>query len=220
MSIECVKKNSLPEFTFPDELTLKYEFAARPGMPPVTVYWYHYGAGDAYTPPGMTPEEARKIPGQGPQVGPAAGEGGFRPGSGGRPGAGGGRPPAGSGYNSIFVGSKGYLGTSGRGEGVGLLPARVGPSTSSRSRICSARPVRVQDRTMRPIRGIGSAPAKAVRRLARTSASRLATPSGWWPVRRRFTMRASSFGTTRKASSPIIQPRIAGSNRRIARVGS
>jgi hypothetical protein len=28
----------------------------------------------------------------------------------------------GSGYNCIFVGSKGYLGTSGRGEGVGLLP--------------------------------------------------------------------------------------------------
>ena len=27
-----------------------------------------------------------------------------------------------SGYNCIFVGSKGYLGTSGRGEGVGLLP--------------------------------------------------------------------------------------------------
>ena len=28
----------------------------------------------------------------------------------------------GSGYNCIFVGSKGYMGTSGRGEGVGLLP--------------------------------------------------------------------------------------------------
>ena len=28
----------------------------------------------------------------------------------------------GSGYNEIFVGSKGYLGTNGRGEGVGLLP--------------------------------------------------------------------------------------------------
>jgi hypothetical protein len=27
-----------------------------------------------------------------------------------------------SGYNCIFVGSKGYLGTNGRGEGVGLLP--------------------------------------------------------------------------------------------------
>ena len=121
-SIECTKKDSLPEFTFPDELTLKYEFAARPGMPPVTVYWYHHGApGDAYTPPGMTVEEARKIPGQGPQVGPAAGQGGFRPGSGGRPGAAA-RAPVGSGYNCIFVGSKGYLGTSGRGEGVGLLP--------------------------------------------------------------------------------------------------
>ncbi len=30
--------------------------------------------------------------------------------------------PQGSGYNTVFVGSKGYLGTSGRGEGVGLLP--------------------------------------------------------------------------------------------------
>jgi hypothetical protein len=28
----------------------------------------------------------------------------------------------GSGYNCIFVGSKGHMGTSGRGEGVGLLP--------------------------------------------------------------------------------------------------
>ena len=28
----------------------------------------------------------------------------------------------GSGYNCIFVGSKGYMGTSGRGEEVGLLP--------------------------------------------------------------------------------------------------
>ena len=30
--------------------------------------------------------------------------------------------PQGSGYNCIFVGSKGHMGTSGRGEGVGLLP--------------------------------------------------------------------------------------------------
>jgi predicted dehydrogenase len=128
VSVECVRKDSLPPFTFPDELALKYEFAARPGMPPVTVYWYHHGGGDAYTPPGMTVEEARKIPGQGPQVGPAPGQGGFRPGSGGGTAAapktppGGMRPLRGSGYNCIFVGSKGYLGTSGRGEGVGLLP--------------------------------------------------------------------------------------------------
>jgi hypothetical protein len=133
VSVECIKKDALPAFTFPDELAIKYEFAARPGMPPVTIYWYHHTGGDAYTPPGMTIEDARKIPGKGPQVGPAQGQGGFTPGSGGGAqapavgpaGAGGGRGGGrgqGSGYNCIFVGSKGYMGTSGRGEGVGLLP--------------------------------------------------------------------------------------------------
>ncbi|MGQ9634670.1 MAG: Gfo/Idh/MocA family protein [Bryobacteraceae bacterium] len=147
VSVECIKKDSLPPFTFPDELTIKYEFSARPGMPPVTVYWYHHGGGDAYLPPGMTADEARRIPGTGPQVGPAAGRGGFFPGSGGgvqaTPGQAGEQPARGgaaaaapggagrggamgqsSGYNCIFVGSKGYLGTSGRGEGVGLLPGK------------------------------------------------------------------------------------------------
>jgi predicted dehydrogenase len=133
VSVECVKKDALPPFTFPDELTIKYEFAARPGMPPVTIYWYHHAGGDAYLPEGMTVEEARKIPGKGPQVGPVQGQGGFFAGSGGgqqtaaaggAAGRGGGRGPGGQGigYNCIFVGSKGYLGTSGRGEGVGLLP--------------------------------------------------------------------------------------------------
>jgi len=144
ISVECIKKDSLPPFTFPDELVIKYEFAARPAMPPVTVYWYHHRGGDAYLPPGMSPEEARKIPGQGPQVGPPRGRGGFIPGSGGGTQAGmpagartpggpagaGPQPggpafaPRGSGYNCIFVGSKGYLGTSGRGEDVGLLPGK------------------------------------------------------------------------------------------------
>ena len=135
ISVECIKKDSQPPFTFPDEIALKYEFAARPGMPPVTVYWYHHAGGDAYMPPGMTAEEARKIPDKGPQVGPARGQGGFFAGTGGAgpapggpaggrrpPGGGPSGPPRGSGYNCIFVGSKGYLGTSGRGEGVGLLP--------------------------------------------------------------------------------------------------
>src|SRR5262245_14488954 len=114
LSVECVKKNALPPFTFPDELTIKYEFAALGSMPPVTVYWYHHPGGDAYLPPGMTVEEARKIPGAGPQVGPV---GGGRPGGGpGAPGAPGAAPPGGGpprpqgvGYNSIFVGSNGYL---------------------------------------------------------------------------------------------------------------
>jgi hypothetical protein len=123
---------------------IKYEFGARGHMPPVTVYWYDNIQGDAYLPSGMTVEEARKIPDTGPQVGPARG-GGFRGmggpaggpagragASGAVPGPPGGAPAAGrggnfppqrgSGYNCIFVGSKGYLGTSGRGEGVGLLP--------------------------------------------------------------------------------------------------
>jgi len=139
VSVECIKKDALPPFTFPDEMTIRYEFAARPGMPPVMVYWYQHTGGDAYTPPGMTIEDARKIPGAGPQVGPVGGRGmgGARGGAqaqagrgagapGAAPGAGAGRGggfgPQGSGYNCIFVGSKGYLGTSGRGEGVGLLP--------------------------------------------------------------------------------------------------
>jgi hypothetical protein len=83
------------------------------------------------------------MPGKGPQVGPSRGQGGFFPGAGAEqpaarrggadtPGARGGQQaerggggaarPASSGYNCIFVGSKGHLGTSGRGEGVGLLP--------------------------------------------------------------------------------------------------
>ena len=112
LSVECVEKDSSPPFTFPDRLTLRYDFAARRNMPPVSVYW-HNKAGDAYLPEGMTAEQARKIDGQGPHVGPPRNN---------RPGGGSPRPPRGSGYNCIFVGSKGYLGTSGRGEDVGLLP--------------------------------------------------------------------------------------------------
>ena len=108
LSVECIQKDSSPPFTFPDELTLRYDFAARRNMPPVSVYW-HNTNGRAYLPEGMTVEQARKIDGQGPQVGPGSGRRG-------------GGPQRGIGYNCIFVGSKGYLGTSGRGEGVGLLP--------------------------------------------------------------------------------------------------
>jgi hypothetical protein len=161
ISVECIHKDSLPPFTFPDELTIKYEFGRRPGMPPVTVYWYHHADGDAYSPPGMTAEEARKIEDTGPVVGPRRGGFGPPPGAPGGPGGPGGPPPGGpggpeappraagapgpppgapgepraggpppgrfprqgrSGYNCIFVGTKGYMGTSGRGEEVGLLP--------------------------------------------------------------------------------------------------
>jgi hypothetical protein len=133
-SVECIHKDSLPPFTFPDELTIKYQFAARESMPPVTVYWYHKPSGDAYLPPGMTAAAARKISEKGPLVGPSSGGLGGQRGkaataadakAGGRGRGAQGEGDAGSnrsGYNCIFVGSKGYLGTSGRGEGVGLLP--------------------------------------------------------------------------------------------------
>jgi len=120
ISVECVKKDALPPFTFPDMMSIRYDFGPRPGMPPVSVYWHQGSRGDVYTPPGMTVEEACKIPGQGPQVGPRRGQGGFVPGSGGAAPV----KPVRHGYNCIFIGSKGYLGTNGRGEDVGLLPGK------------------------------------------------------------------------------------------------
>jgi predicted dehydrogenase len=151
ISVEAIQREGVSPFTYPQKNAVKYEFAARGNLPPVTVYWNDSIQGDAYLPPGMTVEDARKMPGQGPQVGPA-GRGGFGPGGARGPagspsgrgdaaapsGPGGATPagaaqgrggpgrgpggPQGTGYNCIFVGSKGYMGTSGRGEGVGLLP--------------------------------------------------------------------------------------------------
>jgi hypothetical protein len=144
-SVECVTRgDGSSPYTFPrGGIVIKWEFAARENMPPVTVYWSH--TGDVYTPQGMTVEEMRAIPGTGPTIdtGPAEGRGrglgGGRegragqaaPGAPGQPGAQptgaagrgrgrGGQP--GSGYNTVYVGTKGHLGTGGRGESVGLIP--------------------------------------------------------------------------------------------------
>jgi predicted dehydrogenase len=145
ISVECTRREGTSPFTYPVKNAVTYEFGPRGNLPPVTVYWSDSIQGDAYLPPGMSVDDAKKIAGQGPQVGPMGrggfggpgGPGGGRAGDGGRagaaagaPGAPGGPPPGGrgrggpqgTGYNCIFVGSKGYMGTSGRGEGVGLLP--------------------------------------------------------------------------------------------------
>jgi hypothetical protein len=134
-SVECIKLGEgRSPYTFPrGGLALKWEFAERAHMPPVAVYWSD--TGDLYTPPGMTIEEMRQIPGTGPAIegggrGREAGARGAVPGDPaaqaagrGRGGRGGGQAQQqGSGYNTVFVGTKGYLGTSGRGEGVGLVP--------------------------------------------------------------------------------------------------
>src|SRR5688500_1693583 len=149
VSVECTKQGEgRSPYTFPrGGVVIKWEFAARENMPPVTVYWSD--TGDAYTPPGMTVEEMRQISGTGPEIegGSGAGGGAGRAGAGraggqaaggglaeagrgrgrGAAGEGGGRAGGtaqqqGSGYNTVFVGSKGYLGTNARGEGVGLIP--------------------------------------------------------------------------------------------------
>lgn len=147
ISVECLQKGEgQSPYTFPRGGTvIKWEFAARENMPPVTVYWSD--TGDSYTPKGMTIEEMRAIPGTGPTIespadggrgGGGRGRGRGAEGAAGAPGAdgargagvqgarGGGRAeggqPQGSGYNTVYVGTKGFLGTGGRGESVGLLP--------------------------------------------------------------------------------------------------
>src|SRR5207244_12368428 len=124
ISVEVIKQEGTGPFTYPRKSGLKYEFGPRGNMPPVTVYWEDNVQGDAYLPPGMSAEAARKIPGTGPPVGPfGLAEGppraargvaaaGGRAGAPAQPGGRGGFPRS-SGYNCIFVGSKGYLGTSG-----------------------------------------------------------------------------------------------------------
>ena len=146
-SVECINKNALPPFTFPDELTIKYEFAARDSMPPVTVYWYHKPSGDAYLPPGMTAERA-----QDRRQRPAG-----RTGSGGGGGAAG---AAGSGWSQATAGGQAQVAAASRRRGAAATtasssapkatwepaaaakasaccPASAGPNTSCPSRILS-----------------------------------------------------------------------------------
>jgi len=157
ISVECIKQGEgRSPYTFPKGgVAIKWEFAARENMPPVTVYWSD--TGDLYTPEGMTVEQMRAIPGTGPQIDNGPGEGGRgrgagapgggragaspdapQPGRGGRGGQGG-PQQQGSGYNTVFVGTKGYLGTGGRGESVGLIPGsrwaeyKLPPRTLTRS---------------------------------------------------------------------------------------
>jgi hypothetical protein len=126
VSVERLKAVGTSSFTYPIQNAVRWDFPTRGSMPPVSIYWYDNISGrDAYLPPGMTAEQARAIPGTGPQLGNPGAMRMGAPAGAGRPGGGGGRSgaPQVSGYNCIFVGSKGYLGTSGDVTGgVGLLP--------------------------------------------------------------------------------------------------
>jgi hypothetical protein len=114
LSVERIKAEGMSPFTYPVKNAVKYEFAARGSMPPLTLYWDDCVNDGGWVPPGMTAEEVRKIPGTpGAAPGGPAGPGGF----GGRGGA-----PQGTGYNCIFKGAKRYLGTSGQTGDAGPLP--------------------------------------------------------------------------------------------------
>jgi predicted dehydrogenase len=147
VSVELVQQENKSKLTFPDRAVLRFDFAARGGMPAVTVYWHDSarpGDPEAYRVPGMENETilppSDNLTDKGrPRVGGAQGRGsGARKGTPGGPriGAGGpGVPVFGPGNTTppqpgvligngaVFVGSKGMLATVARGEGVQLLPA-------------------------------------------------------------------------------------------------
>jgi hypothetical protein len=151
-SIERVRIAGESKISFPNRAVIRLDFPARGSMPPVKVY-YHDGArvGDpeAFVVPGMENEvilppvnnlaDKGRPMGFGRPAGPRpGGPGGERrppaaPGT--RTGAGGagvkvfGEPPSPAtngiltGNGSVFIGTKGIMATSSRGEGVHLLPA-------------------------------------------------------------------------------------------------
>jgi len=151
-SVECVRVDGKNKWVWPLRVHTVFEFPARGNMPPVTVHVYQNMRGDFQNPPGMK-ETDRLLPpsnnlaergrpfvdgGDGvlavgrqltldgkliPVPPPGGGRGGRGP-FGGRapqqpddPTL---RPP---GNGSVLVGSNGWLATSGRGEGVWLLPS-------------------------------------------------------------------------------------------------
>jgi predicted dehydrogenase len=149
-SVEMVKVSGASKYSFPDRAVLKFEFPARGGMKPVSVYWHDSakpGDPEAYIVPGMEKETILPTPenlaakGRG-----SASVNGGRGGGGGRgrgprdpnaprTGAGGpGVPVYGpgnttppqpgilTGNGAVFVGTKGIMSTIERGEGVKLLP--------------------------------------------------------------------------------------------------
>ena len=142
-SVECVHIEGQSQWLWPELDQLRYEFPARGAMPPVTINIYQNLRGDVKYPEGMAEgepllppmnnlaERGRFAPPEpeAPQVFPslpgagrgAAGRGAPAGGRGAAPAI----PPAQRvpGNGTLFVGDKGYMATTARGEGVWLLPA-------------------------------------------------------------------------------------------------
>jgi hypothetical protein len=151
ISVECVTVEGKNQWLWPLRAHTVFEFPARANMPPVTIHAYQNMRGNFQNPPGMG-ENDRLFPPMNnladkgrPFVGggdgmmlvgdqltidgkPAGRAGGPAPGAmGGRAGGQGGAPGdptlRAPGNGAVFVGSKGYMATTSRGEGVWLLPA-------------------------------------------------------------------------------------------------
>ncbi|MGD0497990.1 MAG: Gfo/Idh/MocA family oxidoreductase [Bryobacteraceae bacterium] len=149
IAVEVIRAEQRSTFTYPLRAVLRYDFAARGNMPPVSVYWYDGVHGTSlpylYRPKGLENEVLLPIMNNlatekgRPDLGSTGGRGlggqggsGVRGASAAAPGAGRAaaqpaRPsePTGvlTGSGSVFVGDKGYMATVQRGEGVWLLPA-------------------------------------------------------------------------------------------------
>ena len=217
ISVECLKLGEgRSPYTFPrGGVVIKWEFAARENMPPVTVYWSD--TGDMYTPPGMTVEQMRAIPGTGPEI-----EGRrrarrrrWRRGAAAAPGA------RGAGAARSRRRRGGGRGRGGRGGGGGSSRAAATTPCSSAPRAILGTGGRGEER--RPAAGIAlggvqaaAAHADAVARpsarlgprvqgrragVLATSASPVRTPSGWCSAPSRRASKASCCGIRRRWSS-------------------
>lgn len=56
LSVECLKKEGVGKYTFPTRTTIRFDFPARPNMPPVSVFW-HDGLTEKFTFQGVPADE-------------------------------------------------------------------------------------------------------------------------------------------------------------------
>jgi hypothetical protein len=147
-SVECVTVEGKSQWTWPAQAHLRFEFPARGNMPPVTINFYQNMPGEWKRPEGMEENEpllppsnnlaqlGRPAPPEPFAQGAPAGRAGTGRGGEGRGAAGAGRGAAAArgpapgaaprrvpGNGALFVGDKGWMATTSRGEGVWLLPA-------------------------------------------------------------------------------------------------
>jgi predicted dehydrogenase len=125
ISVECIRQEGKSKLTYPQKCVIKYEFGARPKMPPVTLYWYDSSPGNPYFPPGMDIASNRVDATIGPTLGAAVGGrgGAAAGGRGAAPAAArGGAAPAGAAAGRGAAGR----GAAGRGGGGGGMQASRG----------------------------------------------------------------------------------------------